>query len=204
MKELHCAECRKTFSPTQGHNPRRFCSDNCQLRNWRKRQRVKKAHVGHATGNNEWYTPAPLIEAARRVMGKIDLDPASSAVANEIVRATKFYTEEDDGLAQPWEGRVWMNPPYAQPFITQFCHRVAWFYERGEVTEAIVLINNASETAYFQALMAFTGAICFPRSRVRFWHPDKKSAPLQGQAIIYLGSQHEKFCEEFAEFGRCR
>ena len=65
-----------------------------------------------ASGENEWYTPEKYVEAARKVLGKIDLDPASSKPANKIIKATKFYTLADDGLKQPWNGRLWLNPPY--------------------------------------------------------------------------------------------
>ena len=64
------------------------------------------AHVSHNSGNNEWYTPGPIIEAARKVMGNIDIDPASSAAANETVMAKKYYTEETNGLEQEWKSNV--------------------------------------------------------------------------------------------------
>lgn len=159
------------------------------------------AHVGRNAGDNEWYTPAEYITAAVAVMGAIDLDPASSAEANEVVRAAKFWTAVDDGLTRPWKGRVWMNPPYAQPLVDRFCTRLAREKTDGAVTQACALVNNATETAWFQEMAAQAAAVCFPRGRVKFWHPRKESAPLQGQVIAYLGPSPELFRAEFVKFG---
>ncbi len=78
----------------------------------------------------EWYTPGEYVEAARAVLGGIDLDPASSELANETVRATEFFTEEDDGLSRQWRGRVWLNPPYGR-LCPGFVAKLSAEYEGG-------------------------------------------------------------------------
>ncbi len=165
----------------------------------------KTVHVSHNSGENEWYTPLKFIEAAREVMGGIDTDPASSKVANKTVKADKFYTEKDDGLEQEWGQRVWINPPYSQPQISQFCDALIEKIGTGEVQEACALVNNATETSFGQILLQACNAVCFPSGRIKFLDTqgNAKGAPLQGQMVVYFGSDVDKFCSEFAGFGVC-
>lgn len=163
-----------------------------------------KAHVAHNSGNNEWYTPTQFIDAAREVMGSIDVDPASSEIANRTVGATTYYTMETNGLTQSWTGNVWMNPPYAQPLINEFAEAITAKSASGETAQGIVLVNNATETAWFQRMMDEATAICFPRSRIRFVDLEGKpsGAPLQGQAFLYFGENFIEFGRVFGQFGK--
>jgi hypothetical protein len=43
--------------------------------------------------------------------------------------------------------------------------------------------------------------VCFPRGRVKFWHPDREATPLQGQAVLYLGPDAARFRDNFLRFG---
>jgi len=158
--------------------------------------------VSFNTGENEWYTPPEYIKRARAVLGSIDLDPASSAAANKIVGAKQFYTAEDDGLAQEWSGRVWMNPPYDGSLIGKFIRKYVESFEDGSVTEGIVLVNNATETGWFSELVGISSAVVFPAGRVRFLDPQgNPGAPLQGQAIVYAGPNVDGFIRHFGSLG---
>jgi ParB family chromosome partitioning protein len=161
-----------------------------------------KPHVAHNSGENEWYTPSPYLEAARATMGAIDLDPSSCDIANERVKASRFYSKEQDGLKQTWAGRVWMNPPYEKGLIDRFAEKLATSVQDGTVAQACVLVNNATETQWFRRMVSVASGVCFPTGRVRFISPQgEKGAPLQGQAVIYIGADFGSFATHFKQFG---
>lgn len=154
------------------------------------------------TGENEWYTPELHISMARAVLGDIDLDPASSEIANGAVQAAQFFTIDDNGLDKDWAGRIWLNPPYAQPAISHFADKMVSEWETGRVEAAIVLTHNYTDTAWFQKLARAATAICFTRGRVRFVSPaGDLASPTQGQAFFYFGTDIDIFADVFGEIG---
>lgn len=159
-------------------------------------------HRAQGSGENEWYTPEQYLTAARKVLGAIDLDPASSDIANKTVRAARFFSMTDDGLDKPWAGRVWMNPPYSQPHIARFAAKLVEETQSGNVSEAIALTHNYTDTAWFHALAGACDALCFTRGRIGFLSPDgRRAAPTQGQAFFYFGPRPSLFAEVFASIG---
>lgn len=155
------------------------------------------------TGENEWYTPARYIEAARAALGgEIDLDPASSFKAQATVKAAHFYDEATDGLAQEWAGRVWMNPPYAQPYIEQFVRKLVGEVEAGRIVAAVALTHNYTDTSWFHCAAEACSALCFTRGRIRFVSPEGvEASPTQGQAFFYFGNEVDRFRRSFADIG---
>ncbi|MBA3735169.1 MAG: DUF3102 domain-containing protein [Actinobacteria bacterium] len=150
----------------------------------------------HSSESNEWYTPAGYVEIVRDFLGSIDLDPASSPQANEVVQAGTFWTREDDGLARPWFGRVFCNPPYGDEcpaFVEKALQR--------EQDEAVLLVNAYStETRWFQPL--FDWPICFVTPRIPFKRPDGSGgSPAFASAFAYIGPRRSDFARHFSRIG---
>ena len=134
-------------------------------------------------------------------MGNIESDPASTPEANRVIKAQSIHTMKENGLKQDWAGKLWLNPPYASGLIGKFIDKLAESVESGAVNEALVLVNNATETKWFARLAGISSFLCFPVGRIKFWHPRKEAAPLQGQCVAYIGKNGKIFCAEFKVFG---
>ena len=154
------------------------------------------------TGDTEWFTPSEYVEAARRVLGDIDLDPASNDQAQQVIKAEKYFTPETDGLTHKWNGRVFLNPPYGQPEVAQFIKKLLDEINCGRVIAAILLTNDNTDTDWFQASAQKAAAVCFVHTRIKFWKPDgRPSSPTNGQSFFYFGEALSKFVTEFEPFG---
>lgn len=161
--------------------------------------------------NNEWYTPAKYIEAARQVMGSIDLDPASCAKANETVRATAYYTKEQDGLLKDWHGNVWLNPPYGRlepektgstrSYQQFFMQKLLISYQQGTVHQAIaLLLGNAYFTRWFRPFCSYP--LCFYSGTIDFERDTGERSHFGfGTIFVYLGPQRQRFVDMFSQFG---
>ena len=163
---------------------------------------ISRPFVTNNSGNSEWYTPEYIIEAARTVMGSIDLDPASNEFANRVVGAAAYYTTDDNGLEKEWAGNIWLNPPFTAGLIGKFIDKLV--EERENYSQAIVLVNNCTETEWFNKAITLSTAVCFPLSRIKFYNTEGfKNASMQGQAILYIGDNAELFTEVFRIIGWC-
>jgi len=156
--------------------------------------------------SEEWYTPHRYIEAARKVMNGIELDPESCAEANWFVKANRYFTKEDNGLAQAWNAHsIWLNPPYGRTAqrtsrTELWVKRLIQEYRAGNVTQAVLLIPTRIETHWFQLVWEYP--ICFTDHRIMFLSPGKPlDSNIIGSAFVYLGPHELLFIDTFSKFG---
>jgi len=152
-------------------------------------------------GTVEWYTPPAIIDRARRVLGSIDLDPASSDVAQRWINATEYYTADDDGKAQSWSGRVWLNPPFDD--TPAWVDRLDSEYQSGDVVAAVLLVNSAPGYIWWEDLWR-RRPVCMLRERVCFCRADGTSdgPAKKGTTIAYYGDDVQGFIAAFSDLGR--
>lgn len=157
--------------------------------------------INQDSGNTEYYTPSKIIEAARRVMGSIDLDPASSSIANKTVMATKIYTEKDNGLEYAWAGNVWMNHPFGRKQNATWINKLISEYTNGYVNQACCITYASTAEAWYQPLSVFPQCFLSPRTNYRLPDSSIKRGATKGSVVTYLGCLEDKFIREFMRFG---
>ncbi len=154
-------------------------------------------------GTNEWYTPPEIIERARQALGTIDLDPASNATAQRWIQATEYYTADDvfSGLAQPWEGRVWLNPPFDDTPV--WVNRMRMAYASGEMVAGVLLVNSAPGYVWWENLWRQQPVVLL-RERLRFIREDGTPGgqAKKGQTVAYFGTDTQRFADAFGPLGR--
>lgn len=186
----------------------------------------RSQQINQSSLNVELYTPPEIIQAARAVLGEIDLDPASSEVANQRVKAKRIFTKADDGLLQNWAGNVWMNHPWGarETKCKKNCKKkscvkrgyhldkelpgnAAWInklvseYERGNVDQALCITYASTGEAWFKPLKRYP--LCLLDGRTSFYTPEgiKLNQNTKGCSVSYLGKNISAFYRCFSAFG---
>jgi len=114
------------------------------------------------TSSDEWYTPPSVFDALSL---SFELDPAAPPGGVPWVPARRHFCRDEDGLAQSWRGRVWLNPPYGR-------QTGRWLDRLGDHGDGLALVFARTDTAWFQRIASRATALCFIDGRLRFHRPD--------------------------------
>ena len=141
-----------------------------------REQPKRSVHFSSAT--DEWATPQPLFDELDSIFGGFTLDPCATP---GNAKCSRFYTRMDDGLSQPWTGRVFMNPPYGRE-IGKWV-RKAW-EESARGALVVCLLPARVDTRWWHEY-ARKGHVHFLQGRLRFG-TSRNSAPFPS-AIVTFG-----------------
>ena len=157
--------------------------------------------INQDSGNTEYFTPTSIVETARCVMGTIDLDPASSELANQRIRATRFFTAADNGLEQEWRGNIWLNHPFSRQNNKLWIAKLVAEYQAGRVTQACCITFAATSEQWFRPLLERLQ--CFIAGRTNYYLPDGslKKGVTKGSVITYFGHNTTGFVNHFRHLG---
>lgn len=152
-----------------------------------------------SSASPEWPTPRAFFDALNREFGPFDLDPASNA-AN--AKAPMFYTAEDDGLAQPWKGRVWLNPPYGRT-IPAWMAKAAASVADGSAELVCCLVPARVDTRWWRDALAAASLVRIIPGRLKFGFTENNPAPFPS-AVIVFGELSGRHGIKPARCGTCR
>ena len=142
---------------------------------------------------DEWLTPPELLAK----LGAFDLDPCAP-ITPPWRTAAKQFSVIDDGLSQPWSGRVWLNPPYGR-------EAAQWLRKLADHGDGLALIFARTETEmFFEHVWEKAHALLFLRGRLSFHHVDGRRAAANGGApsvLIAYGARNVDCLKALASMG---
>lgn len=133
------------------------------------RQR-KTVRAVWSSRSHQWYTPPDRLREWEDFLGgPFELDPCADPRSPIWDLIPRHFTVEDDGLAQPWNGRVFCNPPYGRA-IGDWTRKAA--LETGPSTSVVLLVPARTDTAWWHAAIAAGAHPYYLPGRIRFCRPD--------------------------------
>jgi len=147
---------------------------------------MSRAMMSSATP--EWATPMSVFAPLDAEFG-FTLDTAATA---ENAKCAAFYTVDQDGLKQPWTGRVWCNPPYGRA-IPAWVRRGRQAAESCEADLVVMLLPARTDTAWWQENVQaerkppypWVREIIFRRGRIKFVGTLRGSAPFPSAIVVF-------------------
>lgn len=143
--------------------------------------------------DDEYATPPSLWRPLARAVGGFDVDPASGAESQPI--ADTRYTAADDGLAQPWHGDVWCNPPFGDASSTGASKRERWLKKartearRDAVRSVTVLVPVYTSAQWFHDHVVAAPVLCLlGPGRLEFEAPDEDGGVSFASCVAVYGS----------------
>jgi len=124
--------------------------------------------INQDSGEFEYFTPIEIVNAAREVMGSIDLDPFSSSTANMEIKADLFF--DMDGLDHNWHGNIWMNHPFSRKMNKPCIEKLIFQYGKYNIEQACCITYASTSEKWFQPLLDFPQ--CYLSPRTNYFLPD--------------------------------
>ena len=132
--------------------------------------------VHFSSATDLWSTPQDFFDKQNAIYG-FTLDVCATA-AN--AKCARYFTEADDGLAQPWQGVCWMNPPYGRA-IGLWMRKAHESHLTGATV--VCLVPSRTDTRWWHDY-AMKGQIEFIRGRLKFGNA-KNSAPFPSALVVF-------------------
>ena len=152
------------------------------------------SHQSTRMKSSSWLTPPKILHA----LGRFDLDPCCPPVM-PWQTAAQMIAPPRDGLAEPWHGRVWLNPPFG-------AQAAAWLAKMAKHGNGIALIPARTETRMFYAsVWGAADAVLFLQGRPSFHHVNGNKAAFNSGTPIALVAygKHNANTLEACELGIC-